>query len=410
MPNSYPEGKEPVCPRCGINPIKTSGSKQCNPCRCNPTWHGSVSGRGDTSEITRTSTTRIKTLKDLIRVCEIDTEEWAITRWVCNKWDSASAHEGKATVTDLYQVKAWLTAKRNVIDAKAEIASLIADARKSVKRKPFPLPKRVKGGHLLEVAPVDLHLGKLAWTPETGHDPWDLPIAEQAMKTAIETLLARASGFSIEKVLFLVGNDLLHADTKQGTTTAGTQLDMDSRYHKVFRTARRLCTWAIDRLFEVAPVHVVMLPGNHDAISVYCLGDALQAFYRQQPGIVIDNEPCLRKYVGFGDVLLGFCHGDKGKMSDYPLLMATEQPELFGQSKFREIHTGHRHQTRTQESHGVRVRILPALCPPDAWHAEQGFTGNQRSAEAYIWHRTEGLVGTAIYTIPSTTKQGHRLA
>jgi len=85
-------------------------------------------------------------------------------------------------------------------------------------------------------------------------------------------------------------------------------------------------------------------------------------------------------------------HGDKGKHKTYPLLMATEQPEAFGQTMFREIHTGHTHQTKTEEQFGVRVRVLPSLSPPDAWHAENGFVSNQRNAEAYVWSAKEGLI------------------
>jgi hypothetical protein len=91
-----------------------------------------------------------------------------------------------------------------------------------------------------------------------------------------------------------------------------------------------------------------------------------------------------------------FTHGDKGKRNDYPLLMATEQPEMFGQTKYREAHTGHTHQTKLDEQHGVRVRVLPALCEADDWHAENAFVGNLRSAEAYVWNKDEGLINIAI--------------
>ena len=47
---------------------------------------------------------------------------------------------------------------------------------------------------------------------------------------------------------------------------------------------------------------------------------------------------------------------------------------------------------------GVRVRVSPALCPPDAWHAEHGFTA-LRAAEAYVWHTTDGLVAAAFHHV-----------
>lgn len=70
----------------------------------------------------------------------------------------------------------------------------------------------------------------------------------------------------------------------------------------------------------------------------------------------------------------------------------------------REVHLGHWHQTKVRELNGTRVRILPSLCAPDAWHAENGHVGAVRSAEAFIWDAAEGLVGTAIYTVPGSGK------
>ncbi len=102
-----------------------------------------------------------------------------------------------------------------------------------------------------------------------------------------------------------------------------------------------------------------------------------------------------RKYFEFGKVLLGFTHGDKG--SNYPMLMATERSDAWSRTSFREIHTGHRHCDKVTEDHGVKVRILPALCPPDDWHQEHGYVENQRQAEAFIWNKDQGLVATVLY-------------
>jgi hypothetical protein len=78
--------------------------------------------------------------------------------------------------------------------------------------------------------------------------------------------------------------------------------------------------------------------------------------------------------------------------------MATECREIFGQTRFHEWHIGHIHQTKVIEKNGVRVRILPALCPPDAWHAEKGYVGNLRSTEALVWDKDKGLQATVVYT------------
>jgi hypothetical protein len=355
---------------------------------------------GDAATLTRLVNTRIRTLAELIETCEIDTTEWMVERYVVNKWEvGAKDAAGKIAVEPLFQVKAWLTRKRAVISARAEIEALLADAGKKAPARPRLLRLKKPDPVLLELAIPDLHVGKLAWAPETGYGDYDIRIAEQLFTDAVESLLARTSSFHPDRIVLPLGNDLLHRDTKQGTTTQGTPLDTDSRYHKTFSTTRRMLTRTIDRLREVAPVTVVMVPGNHDTLSTFHMGDSLECYYRNTPDVSVQNSPACRKYVGYGAVALMFTHGHLGKPADWPLLFATEQPEMFAKATFREIHTGHLHTTRLTEKMGVRVRISPALCGPDAWHADNQFVGNLRGAEAYVWHPRAGLLSVAHFTV-----------
>lgn len=47
------------------------------------------------------------------------------------------------------------------------------------------------------------------------------------------------------------------------------------------------------------------------------------------------------------------------------------------------------------------MRILPSLCAPEDWHVSKGYIGNIRSAEAYVWDEFDGLIGTAVYNVPT---------
>ena len=95
----------------------------------------------------------------------------------------------------------------------------------------------------------------------------------------------------------------------------------------------------------------------------------------------MDNSPRLRKYNRRGDVLLGFTHGAWVKTNQLPLIMANEASQDWAGSVWREWLLGHFHRKRemawnsTEESGGVRLRILPSLAAPDAWHYQQGFVG-----------------------------------
>lgn len=414
----YPKGKGPRCPVCQRNEIRGRSSEKCKQCAATPGWHESVQQTkthdrtvtvsGDACEITKSTNERVQTLADLIRVCEIDQSEWDVERWICNKWDMGykDSDTQKAHAIPLFQVKAWLKRRVAVIAARAEIESLLADAKRQVPKRQRAARKPDASGHMLEVSIPDLHVGKLAWAAETGGEDYDVKIAERIFDDAIAAIIARTSSYRFTQVVFVVGNDLLHSDTKQGTTTAGTRLDTDSRYHKAFSVVRRMITRAIERFRPIAPVRVLMIPGNHDTLAVWHLGDSLECLFHNDPDVTVDNAPSMRKYHQFGKVMLMFTHGNKGKLADYPLLMATEQPKMFGETVHREAHTGDKHQLKVQEHHGVRVRISPALCAADAWHSEHHFVGNARSAEAFVWHAEEGLIGTAVYTVQPMAEAG----
>lgn len=412
-----PRVKYPDCEKCG-KPLKKHGQEYCGDCYnlhrkeikgvepAPTTASESFSANGDSAEVGRMTPENVRTLADLVRVCQIDTNEWIVERWVANKWEVGSKDpSGKVTTTPLYQVKAWLKRNRPLLNAKAEIESLIADAQKGLPKLPHVKRHDRKSGLMLELNIADLHNGKLAWGLETGHGNYDSREAEALHDRAVDTIIDRVSGQTFEKILIVLGNDLLHVDGRTNLTTAGTAQDMDSRYYKMFLSTRRMATRMIDRCRQIAPVAVSMVPGNHDRDSVWHLGDSIACYYNRCNDVDVDNAPTTRKYVEFGRVMLLLTHGEKGKREDYPLLMATEQPEMFGRTVFREAHTGHLHQTRVQEFKGVRVRILPALSGIDAWHAENQFVGNIRAAEAFVWSAAEGLVGTAYYNAPILQKQ-----
>lgn len=412
----YAKGAEPRCPTqspdcAGV--LYRRESKQCVNCRRykqryfvdfpvgGKTPQESVTHTENRCEITRTTSERVRTLADLIRVCEIDTDTWEIERWTANKWEMGSTDLKKQThTTPLFQIKAVLVRRVAFLAAKDEVSNLIQFAKREITPRVHSHYGYPPSDIMVEIDIFDLHAGKLAWGKETGHENYDSKIAVAMYETALETLITRAgSGLKAPNHFLLVtGNDLLNADNTAGTTTRGTPVSTDGRFHKTFAMVRETIIRGIERLREIAPVIVPMIPGNHDTLAVWHLGDSLDCYFHDCKDVTILNSPNLRKYYQFGKVMLMFTHGNTGKHDDYPLLMATEQPAMFGATTHREAHVGHTHQSRVREFHGVRVRTLSALCSADAWHSEHQFVGNQRAAEAFVWHREEGLIGSATYT------------
>jgi hypothetical protein len=377
-----------------------------------------------TAMLTRDQIARITSLDDLLAFFKVDREAWAVSGFRVNKWESASGSGDDVTITPLYQVRATLTrnlqrdadiaqeALRQVVeDMKAHAPAYAVEAIPGTEGTLLPWPgrslPRTPDPVLFELAIMDPHMGMLAWGAETGGPSNDLDIAIVDYRNAVKDLLARARHYDVERILYVVGNDMLHVDSMQdgkvGTTTAGTPQDFDSRLPKLFTAARRAAVEAIDEARLIAPVDVMIVPGNHDEVTMYRLGEVLAAWYRNDDLVTVHNSPRLRKYYQYGKNLLAFTHGlETGrKREPLPLIMATEAPDMWAATTHREWHVGHRHATgelqymapatTLQEARTVRVRTLPGLTPSDAWHTTQGYS-HQRAATGLVFQRSGGLV------------------
>jgi len=352
---------------------------------------------GDKAEYSTLIDKQIKTLKDLIKVCEIDTNEWVIDRWVCNKWEmGAKLKDDTIKVTPLFQIKVWLSKNKPVIDLTVFRDSIIKDMQKHSPKYPkIKYPKQEP--NLLEINLFDLHLGKLAWDEETGTN-YDLQIAERVFNDTIDKLIIQANPYNVDRILFIVGNDFFNVDNSRNTTTNNTPQDEDTRWHKTFSRGRQLIVNQIDKLSSIAPVDVKIVAGNHDTERAFYLGEALACWYRNCKDVTVDNTPKPRKYYRYGLNLLGFTHGNEEKILDLPVIMASETPKLWAETKYREWHLGHIHQKKeikwisTQEHKGTVIRYMRSLSATDAWHGKKGYINNVRAGEGFIWNKDNGLI------------------
>ena len=97
--------------------------------------------------------------------------------------------------------------------------------------------------------------------------------------------------------------------------------------------------------------------------------------------------------------MLGFDHGEL-KATEYPLLMVTENPIAFSETKYHEIFLGHLHSEQTVEHKGFKMRYLPSLTNHrDDWHVSKGYINNKRSALIYKYDYERGLIGTEVFNI-----------
>ena len=356
---------------------------------------------------------RIKTLEQLLDAAKVDLVLWRVKDYIINKWDTSSHSTGGWNTVENFQVKVRLERNQDVHEER-----IIGDIlEKTINNYTFPVLKTYKPlvvnnnphdeeNNLLEVSIFDLHLGKLAWSGETGEN-FDTKIASARFIEAIEQLVYRATSHRFDRILFPIGNDFFNSDNIQNTTTNGTPQDEDLRWQKTFDVGLNLLVDGINLLKQTGrPVDVLVIPGNHDFQRSYYIGSCLSAWFRNDSCVNINNGASPRKYYRFGEVLLGFTHGKYEKEASLPMLMASEEEskKMWSETKFREWHLGHIHRKRNinytvldksrvlSEDFGVVVRYLSSLTGTEEWHHKMGFVGQIKAADGFLWNDKVGLI------------------
>lgn len=269
--------------------------------------------------------------------------------------------------------------------------AILKDIEDYVPKYPTIVRNKQTEEHLLVIDPADVHIGKLCDSFETGED-YDAQIAVKRVKEGVQGILDKASGFHIDKILFIGGNDILHIDTPRRTTTAGTPQDTDGMWYKNFLIAKQLYVEIIETLLTVADVHFTFNPSNHDYTNGFFLADVIRTWFKDCNQITFDCSISHRKAFEYGLNLVGTTHGDGAKNSDLPLLMATEFPLEWARTKHRYVYTHHVHHKTSKDFIGVTVESLRSPSGTDSWHHQRGYQHATKAIEGFIHHKTNGQV------------------
>ena len=251
--------------------------------------------------------------------------------------------------------------------------------------------------HALIIDIADLHLGKLGMKSETG-DAYDVQTAIDRALEGVQGILDKSVGFAVEKIVFIIGNDVLHVDNANNTTTKGTAQDVSGIWFENYKTARQLYTHIIERLVSLADVHIVHCPSNHDYVTGYMLADTIYCCFKNHPNITFDVTNAYRKYYKYGKNLLGFSHGDGGKMDTLPLVMANEAKQDWADTDWRYIFLHHLHHKKQfitmsgKDYHGVNIEYLRSPSGTDSWHHKHQYQHAHKAIEAFVHHKEKGQV------------------
>ena len=245
-------------------------------------------------------------------------------------------------------------------------------------------------GKMLEVPIVDLHLDKLISVADSEDVEDSLDLAEERFMNVVQKTINRVKKYNIEKVVLPFGNDFFHYDGSSEMTTNGTKMDVDTRWQKMYSRGIQLFVKAVDMFRQIAPdIKVIYVPGNHDWTISYFALEYFDAWFKDDRDVKVEVDPKSRKYVKYGENLIGYTHGDNIAKKRIRSLMQSEVPDKWADTEYREWHLGHIHSEQVEESVGVVVREMPSISPRDDWHYNKGYLSYDR-CQVFLWGKKAG--------------------
>ena len=245
----------------------------------------------------------------------------------------------------------------------------------------------VSDGHLLLISPADIHIGKLCKSFVSGEE-YNKQKAVIRTLEGVQGCLNKSRGFNIDKILLVIGNDVMHIDSFSNKTTRGTEQDVDGMFFEHFHIAKRLYINIIEMLLAFYPdLHIMYNSSNHDYLTGFMLADVIATYFKNNKNISFDISLQYRKYFTYKNNLIGSTHGDGAKWDLLPMLMADECKD-WSKCKFRYMFTHHVHHKINKDYVGLSLESLRSPSPADRWHSKYGYTSsNNQAIESFIFSK-----------------------
>ena len=299
-------------------------------------------------------------------------------------------------------------------DIKDIIQNAIAESY-SVKRPKFEARKKAAPGNkLLVVDLADVHFNKLCVKSETGYS-YSMDVARHRVIEGVKALLAKAKHSGVGRILFVLGNDILHTDNAKGTTTSGTPQDTDGTPFEAYRVAKQASIEAIKLCAKVADVDLVHCMSNHDWLLGWTLSQSIAEHFSEHPNVNATEyniSEAHRKYYRYEDNLILVTHGDGAKEADLLALMLKEAGSHVSACPNRYVLQHHFHHkiakrgkvttekdhiamTSIQsgqggnDEHRFNIEYVRSPSPPDGWHDRNGYV-NRQAVECFLYDPSLG--------------------
>lgn len=320
------------------------------------------------------------------------------------KWDAQTKYGVEEFYSIGYRVKPLKKEKtpENVVEIAKEVF------KENVKPLKLDIPKEIKTlnkDKLLEIPAIELHLGKLGWADEVGQN-YDQQIARNRFKEIVQEIYIEQKIQRCDTAVMYIGNDFFNSDTIGNTTTAGTQMQNDVRWQKMFLVGLKLYTEALLLLRkEFNNIEVRLVQGNHDRMSSFYLYIALQQAFIQDNKINFSDNIKETQCFIWGKCAIFTNHGDMN-LKRLIRSIPAEFPKEWGNTIFRELHLGHLHkEIVVDDEFGLITRRVASPSGTDYWHYHERFLGATQKHQLFVWHKEQGLLNTRYITFSESENE-----
>ena len=391
--------------KCRPKPLVISGQKFRSMKKAYSDWDGNPATINEICRrfaIPRDQFMELKAIHGWTHESEPFTREEVLTREVEDLADDAFQQRRQA-VWESFEKKKWHQTKLDaqkwnnleqnfILPLQDQISTLVpayTPPMLNLKTARNPFAVVTSGG--------ELHYGGSGWILETGEEFSREEAARRLEQTRSVMMDEVADRGRPETFFYAVGHDFLTVDTDFGTTTRGTQQEIDGTAAQILAEGFDLAVRDIDALRGAADVQVISVPGNHDRLLTIALMKFLEAYYRRESDVQIQFSAKSRAYCTYGDTLLGFAHGDGSlKPAQYMATMAVEAPTMWANTIYRAFFTGHLHHEVVRELVGGTHYQMPSLRGRDRFHERNAYLSDAALA-SYVVDKHRGVTGT-IYT------------
>lgn len=261
-------------------------------------------------------------------------------------------------------------------------------------KKP-PLPTKT----LAIPANFDIHIGKHCEMIRSGNE-YTPEKAIGQVKNGMASMYALTKPFDVSDILLPLGNDIVHIDNNNNTTTSGTPQDSYGSVESQMLLAAQLYIGLIEEMSEHHNVWLCHVHSNHDRVAGWSVSRIVAAHFHNNPRVKWTEEGMSqqhRKYFVFGDNLIMFHHGE-AKEEKLMGLIEAEARLAVSQTKRTYVYQGHTHH-KTLSKRGVNtdklvekdhsslsviragngahnrlhVETVRSPSPADGWHSEKGY-------------------------------------